>query len=225
MSRKNDGTQKTKKDVMVEVLRDAILSGELQPGARLLQEELAERFQVSATPVREAIQQLVAEGILSHNPYRGVQVAEVRLEDVKEIYLIRGMVERLATRCGVPNLRIADVQRLHSIEREIEAGVGQTGETPLLKLNREFHMLIYEAAAMPQLMQIIKTLWIKSPWDTLFVVPNRQQMVVEEHRRILEAIDRGDAEGAGEAMQQHIEQGAAALSNYLQSHHAQPRSS
>ncbi len=217
MQRRNDLAQKTKKDLMIEVLRDAILSGELQPGDRLLQEELAERFRVSPTPIREAIQQLVAEGILSHSPYKGVQVAEVRLNDVREVYLIRSFVERLAAREAVPNLKISDVQRLHAVQNDIEAEVARGEGAALVKLNREFHMIIYEAAGMPQLMQIIKNVWIKSPWDTLFVVPNRARMVVDEHRHILSAIDRGDAEASGQAMQDHIERGAAALLHYLES--------
>ncbi len=220
MSRKINLTQRTKKDVMVEILRDAILSGELQPGERLPQEELAERFKVSATPIREAIQQLIAEGVLSHSPYRGVQVAEVKVEDVREVYLIRGVVERLATREGVLNLKISDVRRLHELQDELVLYVNQgsgipNDRSPMLRINRDFHMLIYNAAGLPQLEQIIKTLWIKSPWDSLFVVPNRANMVVTEHQRILDAIDRGDAELAGQAMQEHIEKGAIALANYL----------
>jgi DNA-binding GntR family transcriptional regulator len=216
MSRKTNLAQKTKKDLMVEILRDAILSGELQPGERLLQEELAERFNVSPTPVREAIQQLVAEGVLSHSPYKGVQVAEVRLEDVREVYLIRSVVEQLATRLAVPNLKISDVQRLHAIQTEIEAEVKKEERGALLKLNHEFHMRIYEAADAPQLYQIIRTLWLKSPWDTMFVVPNRANMVIEEHRRIIEAIDQGTADLAGQRMQEHIEQGTRMLTDYLE---------
>jgi len=216
MVRKNTSLQKTKKDLMVEILRDAILSGELQPGERLLQEELAERFNVSPTPVREAIQQLVAEGVLSHSPYKGVQVAEVRQEDVWEVYLIRSVVERLATRLAVPNLKISDVKRLHDIQTEIEAEVRRQERPALLRLNREFHMLIYEAAETPVLYQIIRTLWLKSPWDSLFVVPNRALMVVREHQLIIDAIDAGDAELAGQRMQEHIERGAEMLTQYLQ---------
>ena len=220
MRQKNDLTHKTKKDLMVKMLREAILGGELQPGERLLQEDLAERFQVSPTPVREAIQQLIAEGILSHSPYKGVQVAEVELQDVQEVYLIRSMLEYLATREAVPNLRVSDIQKLHRIEHEIEAVVaemdeGATEPGRLLRLNRDFHMLIYEAADLPQLLRIIKTHWIKSPWDTLFVVPQRAHMVVEEHRLILEAIDQGDAEKTGLQMRHHIERGAEALARFL----------
>ncbi|MEP7285646.1 MAG: GntR family transcriptional regulator [Chloroflexota bacterium] len=215
MVRKISPPQKTKKDVVIEVLRSAILSGELEPGERLTQEDLAERFNVSMTPVREAIQQLVAEGVLSHSPYKGVQVAEVSLEDISEIYLIRSVVENLATCKAVPNLKISDVQKLHTLHEQIIQQVEKGDLTPLRKLNYEFHMLIYKAADMPHLYKIIKTLWSKSPWDTLYVVPHRPERIVEEHKRVMEAIDRGDATLAGQHMQTHLEEGMKMLIEYL----------
>jgi DNA-binding GntR family transcriptional regulator len=213
--RKGRLTHKTKKDFMAESLRDAIFSGEIRPGERLLQEELAERFHVSPTPVREAIQQLVAEGVLSHSPYRGVQVTEPLLEEAHEIYLIRGAVERLATKVAVPNLKISDVQRLRAIQAEMADNVEHGDRELMHRLNHEFHMTIYTAADMPLLLRIIKTLWIKSPWNTLFVISNRSRMILEEHQRVLTAIEQGDAELAGQAMQQHLEKGAAALTEHL----------
>ena len=207
--------QKTKKDLITEILREAILSGELAPGERLLQERLAERFEVSPTPIREAVQQLVAEGVLSHSPYRGVQVAEVRLEDVQEIYLIRSVIEELATQMAVLNLRILDVRQLQLYQNEIKAHVENNDLTALRKLNYEFHMLIYSASHMPFLMNMIRILWTKFPWDILHVLPQRAQSAIEEHQAILNAINEGDAELAGKLMRLHIENGSFALRAYL----------
>lgn len=215
MSVKDQNQQKTKKDLIVEIMREAILSGELVPGERLLQEELAERFEVSPTPIREAIQQLVAEGVLSHSPYRGVQVAEVRLGEVREVYLIRSMLEELATQMAVLNLRIVDVRQLRTYQEEIRKRVENNDLLALRKLNYEFHMLIYKAADMPLLLHMIRTLWTKFPWDTLHVLPDRAQNATEEHQRILDAINEGNAELAGEQMRLHIESGSTALHEYL----------
>jgi DNA-binding GntR family transcriptional regulator len=206
---------KTKKDQVIELLREIILTGELGPGERLLQEELAERFDVSPTPIREAIQQLVAEGILNHSPYRGVHVAEVSLEDVQEIYLIRSVVEELATRMAVPNLRIKDLQQLEAYHQTIKARVAQGADQDLRKINYEFHMLIYETAQMPELMRIIRGLWMKSPWDSLRVLPTRATEAIAEHQAILDAIQQGNAHLAGEKMRLHILHGAQTLSAYL----------
>ena len=81
------GGFETKKGWVLSVLREAILSGEFSPGERLLQDELAERFDVSSTPVREALRELVAEGVLTHSPHKGVRVAEVDPESQQEILL------------------------------------------------------------------------------------------------------------------------------------------
>jgi DNA-binding GntR family transcriptional regulator len=217
MTDKDSSAQRTKKELIAELLRETILSGELVPGERLLQEELAERFEVSPTPIREAIQQLVAEGVLSHSPYKGVQVAEVRLEDAREVYLIRSAVEELATRIAVPNLRIVDIKQLHAYQEEIRQRVAENDLRAVRKPNQEFHMLIYSTAQMPLLLRIIRNLWTKSPWDTLYVLPNRAQDAIEEHRHILAAIDAGDAELAGRQMRAHIESGLQVLSNYISS--------
>jgi DNA-binding GntR family transcriptional regulator len=215
MASKHKAARKTKKDLMVELLREAILAGALAPGERLLQEELADRFDVSPTPVREAIQQLVAEGVLSHSPYRGVQVAEVDLEDVQEIYLIRAVLEGLATRLAVPNLKISDLQRLHTLQDEIRGTIARGEIAPIRKLNYDFHMRIYTAAEAPQLFQMVKGLWVKAPWDTLYVIPGRPVNMLEEHQLIINAISKGDAVLAGQYMQSHIEIVRAALTKFL----------
>ena len=152
-------SDRTKKDLIADSLREIILAGELRPGDRLLQAQLAERFEVSATPIREAIQQLVAEGVLSHSPYKGVQVAIVQLAEMHEIYLIRSALEPLATRIAVPNLRISDVNQLHSFQEAIRASVETDDLETMLKRNYDFHWLIYNAAAMPHLSSILRNLW------------------------------------------------------------------
>ena len=215
MPPKRKAERKTKKDLMVGMLREAILSGELAPGERLLQEELAERFEVSPTPVREAIQQLVAEGVLSHSPYKGVQVAEVEVEAVQEIYLIRAALEGLATRLAVPNLKISDLQHLKGLQVEIKEQVAKGEIAPIRKLNYDFHMIIYSAAESPQLFQLIKGLWVRTPWDTLFVIPDRSTNMIAEHQLIIDAISSGIGDLAGKYMQAHIEIVRTALMGFL----------
>src|SRR4029453_16277959 len=121
------------------------------------------------------------------------------------IYLIRGALEALATRMGVSYLNTAHVQRmkalLHDMESETESGQLKN----LRKLNYEFPMLIYRAADMPLLLKLIRVLWTKFPWDTLHVVPGRAADSVEEHRRIIKAIEDGNARLAGRLMQEHID--------------------
>lgn len=206
---------RTKKEVIVEILREAILSGELQPGDRLLQDELAERLNVSATPVREALRQLEAEGILTHSPHKGVRVADVKLEDTRETYLIRSALEALATRLATPNLDEAAIERLQDLQVQMEARIQNDELLELRKLNQEFHMIIYQAARMPRLLKMIRNLWTQFPWDTLYVLPGRAQESAAEHQKIIDTIVNGDAEQAATRMQEHIEHGVIALADYL----------
>jgi DNA-binding GntR family transcriptional regulator len=206
---------KTKKDVVVELIREAILSAEFKPGDRLLQEEIAKRLNVSPTPVREALRQLEAEGVLDHSPHRGVRVTEIRFEDVREIYLIREALEALATREAVPNLSRTNVAYLRALQTEIEMLIAEDSLKDLRRLNYDLHMAIYNAANMPELYRLIRNLWTKFPWDTLHVLPGRADTSAHEHQSIIDAISAGDAQLAGQRMREHIEHGARSLMEFL----------
>ncbi len=206
---------KSKKDLVVDVIREAILSGELEPGERLLQDDLAERLQVSSTPVREALRQLESEGILQSSPNRGVRVAEVDWQAVREIYVIRAELEALATRLAVPRLTTADGQQLRALQAQIEDLIRRNELKELRRLNYELHLFIYQAAGMPELLKIIRSLWTKFPWDTLHVLPNRAFMSADEHAHLIDAMTAGDAERAGDLMREHIEISARELDHYL----------
>jgi DNA-binding GntR family transcriptional regulator len=208
--------QQTKMDQIVETLRDAVLTGEYESGERLLQEELAERFNTSSTPIREALRQLQAEGILEHNPYRGVQVAEVNLEDVREIYLIRSAIESFVTRFAVPYLNNAYLERLRGLQGQMREYVASGQLQDLRKANYEFHLIIYEAARMPHSLKIIKNLWAQCPWDALYVLPGRAPKSLAEHDKILEAIANQDSKLAAQHVQEHIEYAATALAKFIE---------
>jgi DNA-binding GntR family transcriptional regulator len=207
--------QKTKMDMIVETLREAVLTGEFGSGERLLQDELAERFNTSSTPIREALRQLQAEGILEHSPYRGVQVAEVKMEDVREIYMVRAVMESFVTRLAVPYLNSARIAQLRELQAQMRTIVGSGQIKGLRKVNYEFHSLIYEAAALPYSLKIIKNLWAQSPWDALYVLPGRAEKSLDEHDRIIESIAQQDPTAAGLRVQEHIDNAAAALADYI----------
>jgi DNA-binding GntR family transcriptional regulator len=207
--------QKTKMDLIVETLREAVLTGEFGSGARLLQDELAERFNTSSTPIREALRQLQAEGILEHSPYRGVQVAQVKLEDVREIYMIRAVMESFVTRLAVPYLTSPHVEQLRYLQAQMRQIVAKGETEGLRKVNYEFHLLIYETANLPYSLKIIKNLWAQSPWDALYVLPGRASRSLDEHDRIIDAVAEQNAKLAGQRVQEHIEYAAAALADYI----------
>ncbi len=217
-----EDANKTKKERIADYLREIVISGEVAPGDRLVQDDLAARFDVSPTPIREAIQLLVAEGVLTHSPYKGARVAEVNMEDVREVYLIRCELEALITRHAVPNLRLAEVSELRALHQQMQDALHADELPSLRKFNYDFHMLLYGAAEMPLLLSIIRTLWTRFPWDTLHVLPGRAQASHDEHARIVQAIAQADATAAGDAIRDHIQNGMRELDTYLTNTNATP---
>lgn len=209
---------RSKSDIVADMVREAILCGDLVPGERLYQVKLAARLSISPTPVREAFRRLETEGILDHFPDKGVRVAEAHLKDVQEICVMRCALEPLAIRAAVPRLTSADIKDLKTRQSDMERHV-QDGELrSLLKLNYEFHMAIYKAAGMPLLYRVIRSLWTKYPWDTLMVVPGRAARSVAEHANIIKSIEEGDPTLAAQNVQLHIERGAESLVEYKWKH-------
>jgi DNA-binding GntR family transcriptional regulator len=207
---------KTKKDLIAEILREAILNCELKPGERLHQNELASRFDISSTPVREALRQLEAEGVLIYNPHKGVHVAEIKREYIREVYLIRGALEGLATEQAVFNINHEEhILKLRSLHSSIETFVTDNQIEKMRKANYEFHMLIYQAAKMPLLIQMIQRLWTVFPWDSLYVLPTRARESVVEHLLIIEAIEKRKPKLAHKYMTEHLDKAASTILAYL----------
>lgn len=206
---------KTKKEYVVEMLREAILTANFKPGDRLLQDELAERLQVSPTPVREALRQLEAEGIVNYSRNKGVRVAQVSREEIHEIYLMRGALEALATRLATPNITTSDVKQMLELQAKMEQAIEAHEISQIRKLHYDLHMSIYNASGMQELCRLIRTLWTRFTWDSLHVLPSRAPASGLEHKEIIQAIAEGKAELAGQLMQRHIERGAQAIEGYM----------
>jgi DNA-binding GntR family transcriptional regulator len=206
----------TKADLVVQRLREDIASGAIPRGDRLDQRDLAARFGMSPTPVREALVALAAEGILVHRPNQGVTVADLAsqsVEEFEEIYIMREALERAATERAhqhVSRAELVELQRINDAFRQaMEAGA--LAEAQLL--NYSFHTRIYEQGRAARLFRTIETLWTLFPWDTLWVmkVGEGEPDSVKHHERILEALRDGTAAEAGAAMVEHIQAGYEAL--------------
>lgn len=208
-------TYVSKQDLVLELVRDAISKGSIVPGQYLRQEELAKRLGVSSTPVREALRQLEAEGIVVRAPHKGVRVAEVSAEDAREIYFMRSILESELTKLAVPSLSAADLTKLEKLQRQMENALAAGRLRSLRKINGEFHMTIYKPANMWRSYQAVVGLWTQFPWDTLWVIPGRAQVSLEEHEGILLAIQNRDAELAGVRVKQHIESSANSVIEHV----------
>lgn len=190
---------------VADYLRKAILGGEIGPGQRVRQEEVAERFGASRLPVREALRMLEAEGLIEHETNKGARVPRLDMHEVDVIYQMRERLEPLALSESIPHLTEDDVRRLDHIQGQIETNsdVGR-----FLELDRELHLLTYSGCQIDQLTAMVTRLWNSTQhYRRAFVSssgPGRMWVINAEHRLLLDAIERHDATDAERYLGGHI---------------------
>ncbi len=195
---------RTVRSALAECLRDAILLGEFSPGQSLRLEEIAKRFDVSTTPVREALSDLADEGLVTIFPHRGAIVTRLSPEDLLDIYEIRATLESMAARIAVPNINEEILSSLQSIVEQIDNHPGEL--VTLVKLNHDFHLTLYSASGRHHLCELTKILryrtqhYLHAYISDLGGMPQAQI----EHRVIIDACKRGDAEQAASAIYNHV---------------------
>lgn len=186
-------------------LREAILSGDLKPGDRIRQEEIAARLGASRLPVREALRMLEAEGLTEHEPHKGARVPRLTMHEVDVIYRMRERLEPLALIESLPQLDAADHEQLEDVQRRIEEN---DDVEKFLDLDREFHMLSYRGCAIETLNQNVARLWNSTQhYRRAYIAlggADRMWIVNAEHRLILDAVVRRDARDAERFLEGHI---------------------
>lgn len=209
-------TAKTKKDRIVEELRLLIASGQIARGDWIRQSELALRFDTSTTPVREALRQLEAEGLLVSSPHRGVRVASANLDEVKGVYQARRLVEPYAMQRSLSRVSRRDLAAAADLNaRMAEASNDAGSDASVGDANREFHFVFYDRCGSPGLRNVIETLWLGFPWDILQVVSHRRRESIEEHEQILASIREGDLDGVKATAEIHLKRSYLALLEHL----------
>jgi DNA-binding GntR family transcriptional regulator len=196
--------RRTITDTLIDELREEIRSGRIKPGSRLRQLEVAERFGVSSTPVREAFASLEREGLLVSSPHRGVVVFHPTVEDLQETYDIRIPLEAVATEKAVENMTDKDLDALDDLLAQMGASTTQPNQYN--RLNQTFHGRIYRASKRPKLEKLIADLREASAaylrlYATLAPTADQTQ---EEHARIVEACRERNPRAAAEAVESHL---------------------
>jgi len=210
----------TKADDLALVLEEAIVSGEIPPGSVLRQEHLSEQFQVSRTPVREALRRLAALGLVSFEPNRGVRVRLLSRDELREAFLVRAELESLATEIATPKMTDEDIAELVEAERRF----GQATTTLIemshaarqdlqvarewLHANHAFHDVIYAVADVPLVERMAKaarrTFLVKPVWATGADLDERYRTNDLQHSAIREAIVARSPEGARVLAREHV---------------------
>ena len=201
-------------DWIAKSLRADIMQGRLKSEEPLRQDEIAARFGVSKIPVREALSQLKAEGLVDFFPNRGAIVSKLSPAEVDEIYIMRIALETTALRRAIPHLTVANLTQAEEMLNVIdqEQDVAQWGE-----FNWEFHATLYYPANLPRLMGWIKTLHINVARYLVIYLAGMdyQKASQNEHREILGACRHGDIETAIAHLTQHLQSASNHLIAFL----------
>jgi DNA-binding GntR family transcriptional regulator len=200
-------------------LKGGLISGAFQPGQVLVIRAVAQRYGISPTPVREALQRLVAERLLTMQPNRSIVVPALSVEKFSELYRIRCALEGLAGELATDKLRAADLTKLGKTIDAMEKTVTRRDSAAYRELNEKFHFLIYAKAASPRLLEMIENLWCQAgPFlYGLFEDPDYGPHANDHHRQILEALERRDAQGVRDRLAEDITAAAHSLIPRLKS--------
>jgi DNA-binding GntR family transcriptional regulator len=191
-----------------EALRTRILTGELLPGAPLIQASLAKDLGVSMTPVREALRDLATEGLVTLLPHKGAAVTSLDLADAKEIHTIRLKLEPDTTRLAVEHVTLDVLNRAEALY----TALSETTDRQWVVCNRDFHKLLLSAAPSPRLVGILSSLLEAAALYVPLAITHRVGPDPQlEHRAILDGYLRRDPEAAAQAVEAHIKSSIRSL--------------
>jgi DNA-binding GntR family transcriptional regulator len=197
--------------LVVNSIRERIISGDLKPGERLVEAHLSEELGVSRMPVREALRELAAEGVVSIEPRRGATVATYTPEQIQELVEVRATLEALNAKLAAKRHDPAQIKRLEQI---LAAGSKITEKTDLAQLhedNNEFHEALAQVAANATLREMVRSL--RDRTAIIFAPHSRKRAKQnwEEHAAILRAVVAGDADLAGLLAARHVYNAAESI--------------
>lgn len=195
------------RDIVYELLRKAILAGKITPGERIVENDYAEMFHTSRTPIREALRKLEMEGFVEYLPRKGVIVKGFSLSDIIEIYEIRKSLECLALRHVVAKISGQEIDQIKAIVQEMEKADQEDNIEHLVTICQQFHDTILHTSSMPRLTSMINTLqdYLERFKRVTLEKPKRRGKAIKEHQEIFRAIAQRDVNKAEKLIGQHIE--------------------
>lgn len=193
-------------DQVKEYVIEAIMSGEFQPGDRVVASSLARRLGVSQAPVREAIRDLVLLGFLENEAFKGTSVRSFSPKELYEVYTVRAALESLAARLAAERLTPGDVQALQDTLEQMIRAAQEQDEAGMVRLDNRFHETILQVADN----QLLYQLWQTLQFGYWTIVTTRSssydlEELARRHEALLEALVSRDPQQAAVAMQHHIE--------------------
>jgi DNA-binding GntR family transcriptional regulator len=203
----------TAQQAVLGELRRLIARGVLSPGAQVFPDEMAARLHTSRVPVREALKILEGEGQVLSTPHRGYFVAKLSVDDLTELYRIREILEKEAVQKALPRMTDDDRREIRELVIAVEEAAAADDVVAMIEANRAFHFMLFEPSGMPRLVRMIRILWESS--DAYRAVyygdPAHRAQVLDEHREILEAVDRREGPRLIKLLAQHRRSAAQQL--------------
>lgn len=206
------------RDVVFNTLREAILKGELQPGERLMELQLASKLGVSRTPIREAIRMLEQEGLAVTVPRKGAEVARMTLKDMEDVLEVRDALDELAAQMACERMTAEQLQALKDTKKEFEEILESGDVKKIADVDVRLHDIIYEATDNARLIALLGNMR-----EQLFRYrveclknPENYPALIAEHNAIVDALEARDKVKVTEAMHEHVANQAVSVKAVIQ---------
>jgi DNA-binding GntR family transcriptional regulator len=194
------------RDVVFNTLRQAILRGEMEPGERLMEIQLAQKLGVSRTPIREAIRKLELEGLVVMIPRKGAEVAHITEKDMRDVLEVRSTLEELAVTLAIQNATDEKIEELRAANKVFESAVVSKDVVNIVDMDVKFHDILYSMTDNARLIQIINNLREQMYRYRLEYVKDARthSILISEHNDIIREIKDKNVDVARKVIRQHI---------------------
>ena len=194
------------RDVVFNTLRRAILRGELKPGERLMEIQLANKLGVSRTPIREAIRKLELEGLVLMIPRKGAEVAEITEKNLRDVLEVRCALEELAVQLACDRIDKAGILDLHAAADRFKGRLDSDDITQIAEADEAFHDVIFKATGNDRLIQLLNNLREQMYRYRIEYLKKREcyPQLLKEHATIIKSIEEHDKDSATQITSQHI---------------------
>jgi DNA-binding GntR family transcriptional regulator len=210
---------RTKRELVYQTLRDSIMRCELAPGRRLLIDDLARQLEVSAIPVREALQLLQSEGLVDNVPHVGATVSLISRQSIAEVFAVMEGLEIVASRAAAERMTAVDAAALEQIAAGMDRAQAAGRHAEWADLNSRFHLSISRLSAMPMLQEMTERALAR--WDRVRrfyfngVLVHRVEQAQREHRALLAAMRSGDLVALEQTVKDHNRGALAAYAEFI----------
>lgn len=193
-------------DEIVDLVREMILSSELEPGEKVPEKDLCARFGVSRTPMREALKVLAVDGLVTLTPNRGAFVSTLTVDDLNDVFPVMGALESLSGELAATLMTDAEIAAVRAIHVKMVRHYEKRNLSAYFKLNQDIHEAILEGSRNQTLIGMYRSLAsrVRRARYLANMSDSRWQQAVDEHEIIIERLEARDAEGLAEILKQHL---------------------